>query len=134
MKSVALRPAGSADLHGGGLDPVHLHRPLALNIAAGEPGDLERCCRTWSNLMRHAERAGAWRYLERESRRATAFAANTGAQALDFEARFRHVVALHGLGRDDEARQEAEALLVEARAAGVAAAVARLEEFVTGRG
>ena len=107
---------------------------MALNIAAEELGDLERCCRTWSNLMRHAERARAWRYLERESRRAVTFAANTGARALSFEARLRHVVARHGLGRVKKARLEAEALLVEARAVGVTAAVARLEEIVAGRG
>jgi len=107
---------------------------MALNIAAEELGDLERCCRTWSNLMRHAERAQAWRYLERESLRAVAFATKTGARALGFEARFRHAVALRGLGRDDEARQEAEALLVETRAAGVTAVVARLEEIVASCG
>ena len=107
---------------------------MALNIAAEELGDLERCCRTWSNLMRHAERARAWRYLERESRRAVTFAANTGTRALSFEARFRHAVALHGLGHVKKAREEAEELLVEAGAAGVTAAVARLEEIVAGCG
>ena len=106
---------------------------LALNIAAEELGDLERCCQTWSNLMRHAERAQAWRYLERESRRAVAFAANASASALSLEARFRHVVAQRGLGRHDKAREEAEVLLVEAKAAGVTAAVARLEELITVR-
>ncbi len=65
---------------------------------------------------------------------AAALAANTNARTLGFEARFRHVVALRGRGRVEKARQEAEALLVEARAAGVTVAVARLGELVAGRG
>lgn len=106
------------------------HLTLALNLAADELGDLQRCCQTWSNLLSHALRAKAFKFVERESRRAIAFAHNTGARAMGLEACFRHAQALRGLGKRGKAREEAEVLLGQAREAGADAAVATLESFI----
>ncbi len=111
----------------GRVELMHEQFDAALNLAARQLGDMDRCCQCWSNLMRHAENSEAWDDLEQQSRRALRFARNNGAEVLDFEARFRHVLALAGLQRGEEMEQEARSLLTEARRLGVTVAVERLE-------
>lgn len=102
----------------------------ALGIAAEELGDIKRCTNAWCNLMEYGARAKAWKYVERESGNAQAFAENTDSEMIRFRAGWFHLVALKELGRSREAREEAEAMQADYLRKGLPVMVAKLQDFM----
>jgi len=106
----------------------------ALGIASEKLGDRERCFQCWSNLLILGLKAKDWEYLEKESVNALTFAENTQDVVLRVKAAWHHALALNGLGRTLEAKEEAGVLLTFIKSIGVDEFGKEIEEFITSLG
>lgn len=102
----------------------------ALGLAIHDLGDTERAKDTWLALLGYATRARAWGFVLEEVDRAGAFARRQGSRELSLRVRWYRALALKNLERIEEARQEAESLLVSSRRAGQLQAVHAVEAFI----
>lgn len=103
----------------------------ALGIASEKLGDRERCFTCWSNLLALSLKAEDWEFLEKESLAARTFAENSADTVLRVKADWHHVLAMHGLGKDLEAREEGGVLLTFLTQLGADEAAKDVEELLT---
>jgi tetratricopeptide (TPR) repeat protein len=103
----------------------------ALGIASEKLGDRERCFKCWSNLLALSLKAEDWEFLEKESLAARTFAENSADTVLRVKADWHHALALNGLGRTLEAKEEAQVVLTFLRELGASEAMCDVEEFLT---
>jgi tetratricopeptide (TPR) repeat protein len=106
----------------------------ALAIASEKLGDRKRCFLCWSNLLTLGLKAKDWEYIEKESQAARTFAENTQDVVLRIKADWHHALALNGLGRTLEAKEEAGVLLTFIKNIGVDEFAKEIEEFITSLG
>jgi len=102
----------------------------ALVIASEKLSDRERCFNCWSNLLTLGLKFEDWEYLEKESISARTFAENSGDTVLHVKADWHHALALKGLGRTLEAKEEAQVLLTLLKQVGADEAAKDVEEML----
>lgn len=95
----------------------------ALQLAAGELGDLGLCEQIWFSLLTWGRRHQAWEYLEEQCVYAAAFAANTGSEPVQTWADEFACHALRGQHRYQEAREGAGLILRKLRHEGAPSGV-----------
>lgn len=100
----------------GRIEPMDGQFRRAMYVAAEHLRDMERCQRCWLNLLMFGEQAQDWEYLAKTSEAGQRFAEGGQLTVLGFIAGLHHAAALRGLGKLDEAREKADALLTQAQA------------------